>query len=61
VVDDFKAVRSYEFEGGCITYEFDFDRQGRALVNEVSVAIGFIDRAGVEEMVRERSGGDRHL
>jgi hypothetical protein len=61
VVDDFKAVRSYSFTGGCITYSFDFGRQGRALVNEVSVAIGFIDRAAVDALVRERSGGDLHL
>ena len=61
VVNDFKAVRSYAFDGGCITYRFDFDRQGRALVNEVSVAIGFIDRSAVAELVRERSGGNLRL
>lgn len=61
VVDDFQAVRSYAFDGGCITYRFDFDRQGRALVNEVSVAIGFMDRAAVDALVRERSGGNRQL
>jgi hypothetical protein len=61
VVDDFQAVRSYSFDGGCITYRFDFDRQGRALVNEVSVAIGFIDRSAVDALVRDRSGGDLHL
>ncbi|MGI8807788.1 MAG: hypothetical protein ACR2KK_08105 [Acidimicrobiales bacterium] len=60
VVDDFKAVRFYEFDGGCITYRFDFDRQGRALVNEVSVAIAFIDRTAVDALVRER-GGALHL
>ncbi len=42
-------------------YRFDFDRQGRALVNEVSVAIGFLDRAAVDALVRQRSGGDLHL
>ena len=61
VVDDFQAVRSYSFEGGCITYRFDFDRQGRALVNEVSVAIGFIDRSALDALIRERSGGDLRL
>ncbi len=61
VVNDFKAVRSYAFDGGCITYRFDFDRQGRALVNEVSVAIGFIDRSAVDALVRQRSGGALHL
>jgi hypothetical protein len=61
VVDDFQAVRSYSFDGGCITYRFDFDRQGRALVNEVSVAIGFLDRTAVDALVQERSGGDLRL
>lgn len=61
VVNEFKAVRSYDFDGGCITYRFDFDRQGRALVNEVSVAIGFIDRTAVDALVRQRSGGELHL
>jgi hypothetical protein len=61
VVDGFKAVRSYSFDGGCITYRFDFDRQGRALVNEVSVAIGFMDRSAVASLVAERSGGDLRL
>jgi hypothetical protein len=61
VVDSFKAVRSYSFDGGCITYRFDFDQQGRALVNEVSVAIGFMNRAAVAALVEERSGGDLRL
>lgn len=61
VINDFQAVRSYSFEGGCITYRFDFDRQGRALVNEVSVAIGFIDRSALDALIRERSGGDLRL
>ena len=61
VVGDFRAVRSYTFDGGCITYQFDFDRQGRALVNEVSVAIGFIDRPTLDALVRERTGGNLHL
>ena len=61
VVGDFQAVRSYSFDGGCITYQFDFDRQGRALVNEVSVAIGFIDRPALDALVRERTGGKLHL
>lgn len=61
VVDDFQAVRSYSFDGGCITYRFDFDRQGRALVNEVSVAIGFLDRSAVDALVQERSGGELRL
>ena len=61
VVNDFQAVRSYAFDCGCITYRFDFDRQGRARGNEVSGSIGFMDRAAVDALVRERSGGKLHL
>ena len=61
VVEGFHAVRSYQFEGGCITYRFDFDRQGRALVNEVSVAIGFMDRSAIDTLVRQRSGDELRL
>lgn len=61
VVDDFRALRLYQFEGGCVTYRFRFDRQGRALVNEVSVAIGFISRSALAELVAERSNGDQRL
>ena len=61
VVQGFQAIRSYSFDGGCITYRFDFDRLGRALVNEVSVAIDFMDRTAVDELVRQRSGGQLHL
>lgn len=53
----FRAVRTYEFEGGCATYEFSFERPGRALVNEASVALGFVTRAQLAEHVREASDG----
>ncbi len=59
VVNNFKALRLYQFEGGCVMYRFDFDRQGRALVNEVSVAIGFISRSAVDELVRQRTSARR--
>ncbi len=59
VVNDFRAVRLYQFEGGCVTYRFNFDRQGRALVNEVSVAIGFISRSAIDELVRQRTSAER--
>jgi len=61
VVGEFRAVRSYAFDGGCIVYRFHFNRQGRALVNEVSVAIGFVERTAVDALVQQRSGGALHL
>lgn len=53
----FQAVRTYEFAGGCATYEFDFARPGRALVNEASVALGFVTRVELADRVREQSDG----
>ncbi len=39
--------RYYLFDGGCVTYRFDFERQGLALVNEVSLAVGFVSRSEI--------------
>ncbi|MGI9023675.1 MAG: hypothetical protein ACR2HV_10705 [Acidimicrobiales bacterium] len=44
VVDGYRGTRFYVFPGGCVTYSFRFSRQGLALVNEVSLAIGFLPR-----------------
>lgn len=61
VVNGFRAVRTYVFEGGCTTYRFNFQQRGQALVNEVSVALGFVSRAQLAEQVRERSSGHLEL
>jgi hypothetical protein len=47
-----QGVRTYEFPGGCVTYRFDFRRRGLALVNEVSLAIGFATREEVARQAR---------
>lgn len=57
----FHAVRTYRFDGGCATYEFNFKQPGRALVNEASVALGFVTRAELGERVRESSDGSLKL
>ena len=57
VIDQFRAIRSYRFDGGCVTYRFNFLERGQALVNEVSVAVGFTTRATLDELVRERTDG----
>ncbi len=49
VVGEYKGIRYYLFDGGCVTYRFDFGHEGLALVNEVSLAIGFVSR---EEIAR---------
>jgi hypothetical protein len=50
VVGEYQGTRYYQFEGGCVTYRFDFGRQGLALVNEVSLAIGFISREEIADL-----------
>ena len=54
VKDSFRAVRTYQFRGGCTTYRFNFRNRSQALVNEVSVAVRFVNRAAIDEVVRQR-------
>ncbi len=50
VVDGYRGTRYYLFPGGCVTYAFRFARQGLALVNEVSLAVGFVARTEVARL-----------
>ncbi len=45
----FRGQRAYRFDGGCVTYRFDIrsERAG-ALVDEASLAVGFLTRAEVQ-------------
>ncbi len=52
VVSEYRGVRLYVFPGGCVTYRFEFERRGLALVNEVSLALGFLSRAEVARQAR---------
>jgi hypothetical protein len=52
VLRAYRGVRTYRFPGGCVTYRFDFERRGLALVNEVSLAIGFASRQEVARQAR---------
>jgi hypothetical protein len=56
-----RGVRFYVFPGGCVTYQFRFKQRGQALVNEASVAVGFVTRSQVDDRVREETGGRSHL
>ena len=50
----FQGVRMYRFDGGCVTYRFDIDsKRAPALVDEASLAIGFISRAEVRARMEE--------
>lgn len=51
----YSGRRFYVFEGGCVTYDFDFTGEGRSsLAEEASLAVGFLTRQEVEEQY-ERS------
>ncbi len=52
VLRQYRGERTYVFNGGCVTYQFDFARRGLALVNEVSLAIGFRSRGQVARQGR---------
>ncbi len=52
VLREYRGVRAYQFPGGCVTYRFDFSRRGLALVNEVSLALGFVSRDEVARRAR---------
>ncbi len=48
----FRAMRAYKFAGGCVTYRFQFDQRGQALVNEVSAMVTFVTRDAIDAAVR---------
>ena len=61
VVGGLSGTRYYVFSGGCVTYDVDFAEHGSALVNELSVAVGFITREAVDELIQKNSDGVERL
>jgi hypothetical protein len=61
VTPGFAAVRYYMFPGGCITYRFNLSAKGRALVNEVSLAVDSTSRARLDDEIHRRSHGHVRL
>ncbi|MDQ3898070.1 MAG: hypothetical protein M3326_12670 [Actinomycetota bacterium] len=54
VDDGFRGVRSYRFEGGCVTYSFDVGaRRAGPLVDEGALAVGFLSRAEVQRRMEK--------
>ena len=50
----FRSVRIYQFEGGCATFRFDIDSErAGGLVDEISLAVGFLSRADVRARIDE--------
>ena len=53
----YAGTRYYVFEGGCVTYEFDFIGEGRtALANEASIALSFVTRDELARTLYEKTG-----
>jgi len=53
----FSSVRYYTFAGGCISYRFNLSPRGRALVDEVSLAVGSARRAQLADILRHATHG----
>jgi len=53
----YSGSRYYVFDGGCVGYRFSFSEAGSAaLTNDVSLALGFYERAQLEERVKKATG-----
>lgn len=57
----FRSIRAYKFAGGCVTYRFQFEQRGQALVNEVSSMVTFVTRKDIDAAVRDRHDGSISL
>ena len=62
VTGGFRGTRAYVFDGGCATLDFRFETEASAvLVNEASLAVGFVSRADVDQAVQDITDGREHL
>jgi hypothetical protein len=62
IVSGFSGRRTYMFDGGCTVFTFDFGVDAvAALVNEVSLAVGFVPREVINEAVRTATEGREQL
>jgi hypothetical protein len=54
----FSARRYYRSSGSCVTYVFEFDQErASALVNEVSLMLGFVARSELREEIHDNTDG----
>jgi hypothetical protein len=59
VSDSYVGTRFYVFEGGCVTYDFDFQGVGRtALAEQASTILGFQRQADIAAEIEERQDVD---
>lgn len=61
LMERYSGTRSYSFSGGCVTYRFRFEQRGTALVNDVTLALGFTERSVLAAEVARSSNGVLHL
>lgn len=55
--DAYSGRRYYTFAGGCVTYEFDFEGQGRtALAEEAALSLSFRSRTDIVQVFEEDTG-----
>jgi hypothetical protein len=58
----FTGSRFYVFDGGCVSYRFQFDNEERAEpIGEVTLALGFVTRDALGDRVQETTGGQARL
>jgi hypothetical protein len=54
----FTGTRFYLFQGGCVTYQFQFRGEERAEpIGEVTLAVSFVTRGAVRTQVQQDTGG----
>ena len=58
----FTGTRFYLFQGGCVTYRFQFRGEERAEpIGEVTLAVSFVTRDAVRTHVQQDNGGRARL
>jgi len=58
----FTGTRFYLFQGGCVTYQFQFQGEERAgPIGDTNLAVSFVTRDEVRSRVREDTGGRADL
>ena len=58
----FTGTRFYLFQGGCVSYRFEFDTEERAgPIGEVTLALSFISRDALRTLIRETTDGRAQL
>jgi hypothetical protein len=58
----FTGTRFYVFNGGCVSYRFQFDTEERAEpIGEVTLALSFISRDALRTLIQETTGGRAQL